>query len=149
MLIIVNATSCKYADENGSIECLIELDDGTILPFTATSDDFEPHGRDIHARIVAGEFGAITPYVAPPVPVPASVTKRQAKEALIRQGLHQAALDAIAAIPDPTERALAENYWTESQAFERGNATLIAMATTGLGMTEAQLDDLFRYAETL
>lgn len=85
----------------------------------------------------------------PPAPVPESVTKRQAKEALIRQGLYQSALDAIAAISDPTEQALADNYWQESQAFERDNATLIALATGGLGLTESQFDDLLIYAATL
>lgn len=82
-------------------------------------------------------------------PVPESVSARQAKEALIRQGLYQAALDAIAAIADPTEKLLAQNYWEQSYRFERSNTTLIALATAGLGLTESQLDDLFRYAETL
>lgn len=84
-----------------------------------------------------------------PEPVPMSVTKRQAKEALIRQGLYQDCLDAIAAIGDPTTKLLAQNYWQESQAFERDNAMLNDLAINGVGMTSAQLDDLFRYAETL
>ena len=31
------------------------------LPFTASPDDPEPHGRDIYTRCVAGEFGLIKP----------------------------------------------------------------------------------------
>ncbi len=31
------------------------------LPFTASPDDPEPHGRDIYTRCVAGEFGPIKP----------------------------------------------------------------------------------------
>lgn len=85
----------------------------------------------------------------PPAPVPASVTKRQAKEALIRQGLYQSALDTIAAISDPTEKLLAQNYWEQSYLFLRDNETLTALAVDGLGLTRAELDDLFRYAETL
>ena len=35
------------------------------LPFTASATDPEAHGRDIHTRAVAGEFGTISAYVAP------------------------------------------------------------------------------------
>jgi hypothetical protein len=35
------------------------------LPFTATSFDPEPHGRDLFERAKAGEFGEIAPYVPP------------------------------------------------------------------------------------
>ena len=31
------------------------------LPFTASPDDVEPHGRDLYARAVAGEFGPVAP----------------------------------------------------------------------------------------
>jgi len=36
-----------------------------ILPFTAHPDDVEEHGRDIYARAINGEFGAIANYVPP------------------------------------------------------------------------------------
>jgi hypothetical protein len=36
-----------------------------ILPFTAHPDDVEEHGRDIYARAINGEFGAIADYVPP------------------------------------------------------------------------------------
>jgi len=34
-------------------------------PFLATSFDPEPHGVAIYNRAVAGEFGAVAPYVEP------------------------------------------------------------------------------------
>lgn len=39
-----------------------------VLPFTADQNDVEPHGRAIFADIVAGVYGAIGEYVAPPSP---------------------------------------------------------------------------------
>lgn len=39
-----------------------------VLPFTADKFDVEPHGRAIFAAIVAGTYGAIDEYVAPPNP---------------------------------------------------------------------------------
>jgi hypothetical protein len=37
------------------------------MPFSADSYDSMPHGVDLYNRAKAGEFGEITPYVAPPV----------------------------------------------------------------------------------
>lgn len=39
-----------------------------VLPFTADQNDIEPHGRAVFANIVAGAYGAIGEYVAPPSP---------------------------------------------------------------------------------
>ena len=49
-----------------------------VLPFTASSNDVEPHGRAIFADIVAGTYGAIGEYVAPPEPVQPTTTGSQA-----------------------------------------------------------------------
>lgn len=43
--------------------------DGAEQAFTANPDDPEPHGREIFARAVAGDFGAILPHE----PVPPSI----------------------------------------------------------------------------
>jgi hypothetical protein len=47
------------------------------LPFTATSYDSEPHGRDLYERAKAGEFGVIAPYVAPENPTQPNTTGTQ------------------------------------------------------------------------
>ncbi len=31
------------------------------FPFTASASDTEPHGKDLHARAMNGEFGAVSP----------------------------------------------------------------------------------------
>jgi len=35
------------------------------IPFAASPDDVEAHGRDLYARAIAGEFGVVAPYVKP------------------------------------------------------------------------------------
>lgn len=35
------------------------------IPFTASPDDVEQHGRDIYAAAIAGEYGPIAPYDGP------------------------------------------------------------------------------------
>jgi hypothetical protein len=39
-----------------------------VLPFTATANDVESHGRAIFANIVAGKYGEIGAYIPPPPP---------------------------------------------------------------------------------
>lgn len=56
-----NITTSQFGDE--------------ILPFTASQNDVEPHGRAIFADIVAGIYGPIGDYVAPLEPVTQPTTQ--------------------------------------------------------------------------
>lgn len=80
--------------------------------------------------------------VDPPVPVPKSVTRAQGKAALITAGLWSGVLAFVAAIPDPTERALAEVALYDTQEWRRESPFFNA-AATALGLTGEQLDGLF------
>jgi len=42
------------------------------MPFGAMATDVEEHGRLLYARVIAGEFGQIAPYVAPTTTQPAT-----------------------------------------------------------------------------
>jgi hypothetical protein len=67
MLTIKSATSPKYMTaDNSMIELQVVFEEfgGKVLPFGASADDVEEHGRELHARAVAGEFGEIAPYAA-------------------------------------------------------------------------------------
>lgn len=58
---LISASNPVWADSDQTLINLTvrfaEIDED--LPFTASANDPEPHGRDIHARALAGEFGAI------------------------------------------------------------------------------------------
>lgn len=54
----------------GTIDLEINHPEFGWIPFTATPDDVEEHGRQIFAEALAGNFGPIAPYVAPVVPEP-------------------------------------------------------------------------------
>lgn len=75
-------------------------------------------------------------------PVPQSVARAQGKAVLIGAGLWSAVLDFVAAIPDPTDRALAELALHDTQQWQRSSPFLNA-AKAGLGLTDEQLDALF------
>lgn len=52
--------------ENTLIDCFIRFTAyAAELPFTASPDDVEEHGREVFRRCIAGEFGKIGPYVEP------------------------------------------------------------------------------------
>jgi len=63
--------------------CEIDFDNsGNFLPFGATPDDPEPHGREIFARIQAGEFGPIAPYEPDPGPSPEELLRSEEQRLL-------------------------------------------------------------------
>lgn len=90
---------------------------------------------------------ALTPEEAAAM-VPASVTRRQAKQALLLAGLLGQVQPAIDAIADPTQRALIQIEWDDSQVFERDRPALIALGTA-LGLDSLALDALFIQASQL
>lgn len=73
---LTSVTKPVWADaEHTQIDCWItttQFGDEKI-PFTACPNDVEEHGRNIYADLVAGKYGPIGEYVAPPIePTPPS-----------------------------------------------------------------------------
>jgi hypothetical protein len=68
MLIIETASNPCWNDANKtSIQLTVKFTEfEEILPFTATPNDSMPYGVELYNRAVAGEFGEVAPYVAPP-----------------------------------------------------------------------------------
>jgi hypothetical protein len=69
---LTSLTNPRWADEaNTMIDCEITTSQfgDEVLPFTASANDVESHGREIFADIVAGNYGEIGAYVPPP-PLP-------------------------------------------------------------------------------
>lgn len=52
-------------NQHGTVDVEIDHPDYGWIPFTASPLDSEAHGRDIYARVIAGEFGEISAYLAP------------------------------------------------------------------------------------
>lgn len=79
-------------------------------------------------------------------PVPLSVSRAQGKAALIQAGLWDDVLAFVTAIPDATDRALAEVALHDTTTWQRSSPFLNA-AAVALGMDGAALDALFVTAE--
>ena len=78
-LNFISAKKPKWANESNTLIDLVvrfsEID--ADLPFTASPNDVEEHGRDLFTRAAAGEFGSIAAYVAPVIVAPPAPTKEQ------------------------------------------------------------------------
>lgn len=116
-----------------------------------------PEHADCHIEVTAEERLAWLKYranalrtgvevapVIPPAPiVPHQVTMRQARLALLSIGMLQSVKEMVAGMP---ERAQIE--WESAGTVERDSALVEALAPA-LGLSDAQLDELFITAATL
>lgn len=83
-----------------------------------------------------------------PVVIPASVTARQARLALLQIGKLDAVSAALTAIPDPAKRKAAQIEWEYATVIER-NSPLVTSLAAGLGLTAADIDALFEAASRI
>lgn len=143
MPTILTAHSPVYANvDNSVIDLTVQFAEfPEPVLFRAMPGDTEPHGVELYARAALGEFGEVQPYVAPAPAVPAQVTMRQARLALLEAGLLSMVSTAINTLSSPEkERALIE--WEYSSAVRRDDP-LIPLLAPALGLTDEDLDALF------
>lgn len=71
MLTIQSATSPAYANAEGTnITLQVKFAEfADVMPFGATPYDDMSYGVELYNRALAGEFGPIAAFVAPPEPV--------------------------------------------------------------------------------
>ncbi len=86
-----------------------------------------------------------------PTPEPEPITqvsRAQGKAALIQAGYWSSVVAFVDAIPDPTQKSLAEVALYDTTTWQR-NSPFLATAATQIGLTEADLDDLFLAASQI
>lgn len=139
MIIYKLNQDCSYANASETVP-----DDfkGVIEGVTVAPDpmlgalQYFNHGTD------RWQAGPVMPPVVPvPPAVPASVTMRQARLALLAAGKLDDVQTAIDALPEPT-RSVARIEWEYSQAVER-DRELVVVLGSALGLDAAALDALF------
>ena len=132
------AIEATWVDENGVVIKCQAYSNGQIAMLRADL------GADAaqYASLIAEVAATYVPPEPQPIPVPQQITRAQGKAALIMQGSWGAVLDYVAAIQDPTQRALADVALNDTLTWERSSPYLNA-AAAGLGMTNEQLDALF------
>jgi hypothetical protein len=110
----------------------------------------DPEGRVVARQIAGGRIESmlfsslppnteVLPYVAPPPPVPKSVSKFQGRAALHLAGY----LTAVQAYMDnPATPVLTKLAWEDAQEWERNSPTVLALLLL-LGLSPTQGDQLF------
>ena len=57
------------SEDKTTINCVVKFNEQTEEhPYTAYINDIVQHGREIYNDLIAGKYGEIGPYVAPPSP---------------------------------------------------------------------------------
>lgn len=133
LIVAGSVVNIIRADESTAAQIASDLGGTAVLSATAGPGDTYSEG-------------SFTP-AAPTVPVPAEVTMRQARLALLGAGLLDDVEAAIEAMSDPAKTA-ARIEWDYSNTLRRDHP-LVATLGAGLGLTSGQLDDLFIAAGVL
>lgn len=114
----------QYTDESGTVVHVIDEDGISRMSMLAS---------------VLPDDATIEPYVAPPPPIPQTVTRFQALAVLSAGGYLDTVRNYINTLDPNNVQRLA---WENATDWERTSPTLNALAQM-LGLTESQVDDLF------
>lgn len=133
-----NAISYALVRPDGKVETFLRLD----MPagwepepgYTLVPDDELPEGWERYED---------------PAPVPATISPRQIRIWLITHGISLAVVEqAIASIPDETQRQIVQVEWEYAPYVERAHPWLEALGAA-LGMDSAAIDQAFREASVI
>ena len=130
---------------SGAVDFVLRVEPHSVFADPYASEFVPcPEGVQVGWLYDGAEFIAPAPV---PAPAPTSCTPAQGLIALyaIKQLTEQNILDAIAQIPDPVQRYTATIGYQRTITWQRGSATITAMAQL-LGLTEEDLDVMFVYA---
>ena len=114
------------------------LSDNAFIPFDGGNRDYQEYLEWL------SEGNQPEPYVAPPSPQVTQVTAYQAKIQLSRAGLYDSVVTTVNTSDNP-ELKIA---WEMASVFERNSPFILALQPE-LGLTDAQVDDLFQQASQI
>ena len=124
-------------ERDDAAQTWVAVEDNSVIErFGFTRDDFPD-----------AQPPELPEYVPVADPVPEVVTMRQARLALLGAGLLDQVNTAIASMPG-AEGDAARIEWEYASTVDRHGPTVLALAPA-LGLTDTQIDELFRQAATL
>jgi len=114
------------------------LTDNAFIPFDGGNRDYQEYLEWL------AEGNEPEPYVAPPAPPVTQVTAYQAKIQLSRSGLYDSVVTTVNTSDNPELKVA----WEVATSFERNSPFILALQPE-LGLTDAQVDDLFQQASQI
>ena len=138
-----------YAADGALDGCYLQVPpDEHVERMIVIEEALAPEWVNYRANDARDGLEPLPPAEPAPPPVPQTVTRRQARQALLLEGLLDDVPVAIAAIPDETERRMAQIEWEDSLEFVRSRPLVIQIGAA-LGLDAAALDALFTHAANL
>lgn len=116
--------------------------DGNYLKL-GTNETHSPESRDFQEWLAEGNTPE--PYTPPTPPIPTTVTRFQARVALVQAGHFDTIDTYIATLPKTDVKRLA---WEDAAEWERASPTLNFLANM-LGLTDTDVDALFILASSI
>lgn len=138
---LTNVKAPEWANaEHTLINVTLETDVYGEIPFSASPDDVEAHGREIFADAVAGKFGPIAEYIPPVVSVviPQEISKAQGIATLMDYG-YWPAVNTYLTTQAPPETLILFNAVT---VFNRASPLLLQIQGL-LGISDGVVDQMF------
>jgi hypothetical protein len=125
-----------YVSQTGELKI---IDDATYASWVASGNPKADAYKRIPDPPAPNAYWDGKEWVIPPPYVPQSVSRFQAKAALLNAGL----LDQVEAIvADPATSAMTKLAWADAVEFDRNSPTIIELSHE-LGLTDSEIDDLF------
>lgn len=112
---------------------IIRASDGGQIPTDPANTDYQQYLAWL------AEGNTPEPYTPPPAAIPQTVTRFQARVALVQAGHFDTIDTYIATLPKTDVKRLA---WEDAAEWERASPTLNFLANM-LGLTDTDVDDLF------
>jgi len=114
------------------------------VPFTASLDDPELHGRELYTKAWNGTYGAVADYVTPEpvIIIPSSVQMRQFRLELLNRGLLQNVSAAITSIQDETKRQQVQIEWEYATVVNK-DAEWVSLLANAMNLSSSDLNDIF------